>query len=90
MKNKYMFIKRLYKGYLILFKRNGKYRTYGIDNMLLKYFKKGNISYVIVDEDFNVSVVDAENNNYYKYLLLEFFRKIINNMTKKALREGLS
>ena len=78
MKNKYYFLKRLYKDYVIVFIKNGKYKSYGSDRDLIKYIKNNDVSYVIVDNTFKVSVVDVnQNNNYYKYLIREFLKKYI-------------
>ena len=75
MKNKYYFFKRLYKGYVVVFLKNGKYKSYGSDRYLLKYVKSGDVSHVIVDSSFNVSVVHVKGGAYYKYLIREFLKK---------------
>ena len=36
MKNKYIFFKRLYKDYVIIFEIKGKYKSLNIDNELIK------------------------------------------------------
>ena len=74
MKNKYYFFKKLYKGYIVIFLKDGKYKSYGYDKKLLKYIKRDDVSHVIVDSDFKVSVVDVKRNNYYKYLIKEFIK----------------
>ena len=77
MKNKYYFFKKLYKGYVVVFLKNGKYKSYGSDRYLLKYVKNGDVSHVIVDSTFKVRVVDVKINNYYRYLILEYLRSFI-------------
>ena len=77
MKNKYYFFKRLYKDFVIIFiDKDNKMRSYEVDNMLLKYIKNEDISYVMVSNDFVVNVVSRCNNKYYEYLIKELLMKI--------------
>ena len=77
MKNKYYFFKRLYKDFVIIFiDKDNKIRSYEVDNMLLKYIKNEDISYVMVSNDFVVNVVSRCNNKYYEYLIKELLIKI--------------
>ena len=48
MKNKYIFFKRLYKDYVIIFEVKGKYKSLKWDKELIKYINNGDLSYVIV------------------------------------------
>ena len=64
MKNKYYFFKRLYKDFVIIFiDKDNNMRSYEVDNMLLKYIKNEDISYVMVSNDFVVNVVSRCNIN---------------------------
>lgn len=77
MKNKYYFFKRLYKDFVIIFiDKDNNIRSYEVDNMLLKYIKNEDISYVSVTNDFVVDVVSRCNNKYYEYLIKELLIKI--------------
>ena len=77
MKNKYYFFKRLYKDFVIIFiDKDNNMRSYDVDNMLLKYIKNEDISYVMVSNDFVVNVVSRCNNKYYEYLIKELLIKI--------------
>ena len=77
MKNKYYFFKRLYKDFVIIFiDKDNNIRSYEVDNMLLKYIKNEDISYVSVTNDFVVNVVSRCNNKYYEYLIKELLIKI--------------
>ena len=77
MKNKYYFFKRLYKDFVIIFiDKDNNMRSYEVDNMLLKYIKNEDISYVSVTNDFVVNVVSRYNNKYYEYLIKELLIKI--------------
>ena len=77
MKNKYFFFKRLYKDFVIIFiDKDNNMRSYEVDNMLLKYIKNEDISYVMVSNDFVVNVVSRCNNKYYEYLIKELLIKI--------------
>ena len=76
MKNKYYFFKRLYKDFVIIFiDKDNKMRSYEVDNMLLKYIKNEDISYVMVSNDFVVNVVSRCNNKYYEYLIKELLKQ---------------
>ena len=75
MKNKYYFFKRLYKDFVIIFiDKDNNIRSYEVDNMLLKYIKNEDISYVMVSNDFVVNVVSRCNNKYYEYLIKEWIK----------------
>ena len=77
MKNKYYFFKRFYKDFVIIFiDKDNNMRSYEVDNMLLKYIKNEDISYVMVSNDFVVNVVSRCNNKYYEYLIKELLIKI--------------
>lgn len=70
MENKYYFFKKMYKDYVVIFENKGKYKSFGYDKDLIKYIKNKDINYVIVDNDFKVSVVQVKGvNNYKKYLI---------------------
>ena len=76
MKNKYYFFKRLYKDFVIIFiDKDNNMRSYEVDNMLLKYIKNEDISYVMVSNDSVVNVVSRCNNKYYEYLIKELLKQ---------------
>ena len=75
MKNKYYFFKKMYKEYVVIIEIKGKYKSFGYDKELIKYMKNKDINYVIVDSDFNVSVVQVNHiNNYKKYLIMNWIK----------------
>lgn len=75
MKNKYYFLKKVYKEYVVIMEIKGKYKSYGHDKELIKYIKNKDINYVIVDSDFKVSVVQVKHiNNYKKYLIMNWIK----------------
>lgn len=74
MKNKYYFFKKMYKEYVVILESNGKYKSYGHDKELIKYIRNKDINYVIIDNTFNVSVVQVNNNNYKKYLIMNWIK----------------
>lgn len=75
MKNKYYFLKKVYKEYVVIMEIKGKYKSYGHDKKLIKYIKNNDINYVIVDSDFKVSVVQVKHiNNYKKYLIMNWIK----------------
>ena len=74
MKNRYMFFKRLFKEYVIIFKDN---KSFKIDKKLIKYIKNGDINYLIVDNDNNFIKYESKKNNYKYYVIKEFLKEII-------------
>ena len=77
MKNKYYFFKKMYKDYVVILESKGKYKSFGYDKELIKYIKNKDINYVIVDNDFKVSVVQVNHiNNYIRYLIINFMKII--------------
>lgn len=75
MENKYYFFKKMYKDYVVILESKGKYKSFGYDKELIKYIKNKDINYVIVDNDFKVSVVQVNHiNNYNRYLIINFMK----------------
>ena len=74
MENKYYFFKKMYKDYVVILESNGKYKSFGYDKELIKYIKNKDINHVIIDNDFKVSVVQVNNNNYKKYLIMNWIK----------------
>lgn len=77
MENKYYFFKKMYKDYVVILESKGKFKSFGYDKELIKYIKNKDINYVIVDNDFKVSVVQVNHiNNYNRYLIINFMKII--------------
>ena len=77
MENKYYFFKKMYKDYVVILESKGKYKSFGYDKELIKYIKNKDINYVIVDNEFKVSVVQVNHiNNYNRYLIINFMKII--------------
>lgn len=77
MENKYYFFKKMYKDYVVILESKGKYKSFGYDKELIKYIKNKDINYVIVVNDFKVSVVQVNHiNNYNRYLIINFMKII--------------
>ena len=74
MENKYYFFKKMYKDYVVIIESNGKYKSFGYDKELIKYIKNKDINHIIIDSDFKVSVVQVNNNNYKKYLIMNWIK----------------
>ena len=87
MKNKYIFLKRIYKEFVIVFKSKNHYQLYGNDILILKYFKIKNIintleyyniNYIILDNFDIIKKKVFDNNRYnellYKYIVIELIR----------------
>ena len=70
-KNRYIFLKRLYNNYVILFVgKYGKYKSMGIDKELYKYIDDldlRRVNYVICDSKNDLTMAVFEDNHYYLY-----------------------
>ena len=75
MKNRYIFFKRLFKEYVIVFDIDNKYKSLGIDKALIKYIGNNDLNYIIIDNKNNVEVKKQVKNNYKKYVIKEFFKE---------------
>ena len=93
MKNRYLFLKRQYSDYLILFYKKGKMTSYSIDKKIFDYITKNNINivnvnYIIIDEKNNIDKHEFKNNKYYellkKYYVNSILNKIINSIDEKT------
>lgn len=82
MKNKYVFFKRIYKEYVIVFDYQGKRKSIGNDKELMRYIRNNDINYIIVYNDFTIRKVTRKNNNYNKYLMQVFIEKLMNSTIK--------
>lgn len=87
--NRYIFLKRVYHDYLIIFRKNEKFVSYGIDKELLdflnfkrlKLLKRLKINYLVIE---NLTILEKEHfetNNYdlyYKrYALMKIMKYLI-------------
>lgn len=82
MKNKYVFFKRIYKEYVIVFDYQGKRKSIGNDKELMRYIRNNDINYIIVYNDFTIRKVTRKNNHYNKYLMQVFIEKLMNSTIK--------
>lgn len=87
MKNRYMFYKKLYPYYVIVFIKNNKYRTMGIDKLLIKYLKNKDINYIIIDYKNNIVNKTYQNNKYKKYIIKEFLYYLVNEKYKNTQKK---
>ena len=87
MKNRYYFLKRLYKDYVIVFKKKNYY-LYGKDKFI-RYLKKNtiintlenlHINYIIVD-NLDIKIKKFNDNKYYLYL----YRTILIEVLRRGL-----
>ena len=80
-KTRYEFIKKVHSSFLIIFVKNKEYYSYGVDLLILKQFRKGNmleqlkkyhIHYLLTD-----FFDDGENKyeNYYYFTCLKIILK---------------
>lgn len=68
MENRYWFFKRIFPFYVIVFSDGKKKYSWGNDKLLMKFIDSNDISYVIVDNNSEVIVVDRSVNRYVEYL----------------------
>ena len=89
MKSRYIFLKRLYKDYVIIFYKNN-YCVYFDDIVIFRCFKCGsiintlnslNINYIIVD-NLDIKVFCFEVNNYLNYFFKSYLISIIDEIYK--------
>ena len=88
MKNRYLFLKRQYVDYLILFYKKGKMTSYSIDKKIFDYITKNNIiitnvNYIIIDEKNNIDKYEFIDNKYYELLKKYYLSSILNNIINK-------
>lgn len=88
MKNRYLFLKRQYIDYLILFYKKGKMTSYSIDKKIFDYITKNNINitnvnYIIIDEKNNIDKYEFIDNKYYELLKKYYLSSILNNIINK-------
>ena len=77
MKNRYIFFKRLFKEYVILFDNN---KSLGIDNILKKYINNNDINYIIIDKDNNIEIIERKVNNYKYYLIRIYLKELVDKI----------
>ncbi len=77
MKNRYIFFKRLFKDYVILFSKNSKYYSLGIDKFLKKYINNKDLNYVVIDKENRVEVHTFKINNYKMYVMKIFIEELL-------------
>ena len=67
----------MYKDYVIILSKNRIKKSYGFDKLLIKYINNKDINYIIINNDSKILVKSYKNNNYKKYLILEFLYSMI-------------
>lgn len=87
--NRYVFLKKHHKRYLIIIKKKEKYYSFSYDKDILKLIKFNNsfklldiyqISYKIIDNLEIIRSKNFDNNNYKKYLYIVKTRKILHRL----------
>lgn len=84
MRNRYEFVKKLYKDYIIFIVKKDKYYTLDNDNLICKNYNininninKYNLNYLILDNLDIVKIKEYDNNLYYEYLIKSIFIDLI-------------
>lgn len=80
MKNRYIFFKRLFPEYVIIFDDGKKRKSLYQDKILMKYIGNKDINYVVVDNEFNISIVKNDINNYKKYVIKLFLYDLLEKL----------
>ena len=91
LKNRYLFLKKIYPNYLIIFEHKNKYLSYGIDNELLQYIKvinlnKFSINFIILKNMSVCKLQKFKNNLYNDYYLKYILIKLINLISRRKTR----
>jgi hypothetical protein len=78
MKNKYLFFKKMYKGYVVMLESKGKLKTFGVDE---KIMQQGvyDCNYVIVYSDLSIKEFKCNINNYYMYYIKYYLIDLLDN-----------
>lgn len=84
MKNRYIFFKRLYKDYVIVFVEKDRYISFGIDKYLLEFINNKDLNYIIVDNDNDIKVKKFKVNKYREYVYKIFLFHLIDFVCKPA------
>ena len=94
MKNRYIFFKRLYKDYLLLFVKKDKLLSFNIDNNIisilssstddiLEILTTNSINYIIIDNLDIIEIKSFTNNTYNLYKKKAYLITISNIITNK-------
>ena len=95
MKNRYIFFKRLYKDYLLLFIKKDKLLSFNIDNRIisilssssnniLEVLTTNSINYIIVDNLDIIEIKTFTNNSYNLYKKKAYLITLSNIIINKA------
>lgn len=84
MKNRYEFIKKLYKEYIIFIIKKNKYYVFNNDKKICEIYNinyynidKFNINYLVLNNLDIIKLVKYDNNKYYEYLIKSILINII-------------
>lgn len=83
MKNRYIFFKKLFKDYVVLFDNN----SYGVDNRLKFFIENNDLNYLKIDKDNNVMIYKCNINNYRYYLIKDFLMEMIIKILKEESKK---
>lgn len=75
--NRYIFFRKLFPKFVIVFELEEKKRSIGLHKNLLKYLKNDDINYLVVRNDWKVTVVEREQNNYDYYLIKDMLYSLL-------------
>ena len=81
MKNRYLFFKKLFPEYVILFGN----KAIGIDRKLKKYLLNGDINYLIIDANNKIVKYEFKINNYKYYLMRIFIKEYLTKYLESYL-----
>lgn len=83
MKNRYIFFKKLFPDYIIIFNDGKRLKSIKKDKILMNYMKNKDINYIIVDNENNIEEYKFKKNNYKKYIIRLFLYDLLENMKEK-------
>lgn len=84
-RNRYLFLKCVFPKSLIVFEKNNKLISYGMDKELLNYIKidHSNVNYVVIKNMSLIKNIKYENNLYYFYYIKINLLKLVDLILKK-------
>ena len=84
MKNRFEFIKNIYKDYIIFILKKDKYYIFNNDKLICNCYdininniNKYNINYLIIDNLDVIEIRECDNNLYYEYLIKSILISVI-------------
>ena len=77
MKNRYLFFKRLFPEYVIIFKKKNNYSSMNWDKRLISFISRQDLNYIIIDNNNNIEIYSYNENKYKEYIIRLFLKDLV-------------